>query len=764
MGRELALALRPSPDYDEVRYRQRLTAEALTILRDRPTFSLGGARDVRATVGQAALGGVLEPLDLLDIASMLDAAREARRTLTRDVQAPLLAAVAERIEPLPSLSAEIRRSIDPRGGVTDAASSALAAIRREIHVTHERLMERMQELMRSAVGRGVAQEPLVTLRERRYVIPIKAEQRSQFPGVVHDVSQSGATIFVEPLAVVDAGNRWRELQMEEQREIERVLRGLSADIGSEEAAILESIAALGAIDLVLAKARFGLAIEAPLPLPGEDPTWLAPAGEYRLIDARHPLLKGSVVPISLVVGGTEARVLLITGPNTGGKTVALKTAGLLACMAQAGLPVPAEVGSRLPVYREVFADIGDEQSIEQSLSTFSGHVSNIIVILREADAASLVLLDELAAGTDPAEGAPLARAVLEALLERRSSVLATTHHGELKAFAHETAGVMNASVEFDPRTLAPTYRVIVGLPGGSNAFAIARRLGMPEEIVRRAEEAVAPEQAQLSGLLTRAQAERDQLAGERQGEQFARREAEDIRTALADRLRGIEEERESLLASARAEIEEDVRDARLALRRARRDIERAERETLLTAASRLEEASDVAERIERRRRVRRRRGYSEEATPVDRIVAGDRVWLTGLEQPGEALGPPDERGELEVMLGSLHTRVRREQVRRVAHGGGVVLEVSLPPPPLSAAEEIEVRGQTLDEAMPRVETFLDQAFRAGHTRVRIIHGKGTGTLRRAVRDRLAAHPLVRSYETAERAEGGEGVTVAYLGG
>ena len=765
VGRELALALRPSPDHGEVRYLQRLTAEALAILRDRPAFSVGGAHDVRAMVGQAALGGVLEPLNLLDIASTLDAAREVRRALTRDVQAPLLAAVAERIEPLPSLSAEIRRAIDPRGDVTDAASVGLGAIRRELRLTHDRLVERMQEIMRSAVSRGVAQEPLVTLREGRYVIPIKAEQRSQFPGVVHDISQSGATIFVEPLSVVDAGNRWREMQIEEQREIERVLRGLSADVGSEEAAILDSIAALGEIDLVLAKARYGIAIAAPLPLPGEDPAWLALEGEYRLIDARHPLLKGDVVPISLAVGVAEARVLLITGPNTGGKTVALKTAGLLACMAQAGLPVPAEAGSRLPVYREIFVDIGDEQSIEQSLSTFSGHVSNIIAILRDADVASLVLLDELAAGTDPAEGAPLARAVLEALLERGSSVLATTHHGELKAFAHETTGVMNASVEFDPRTLAPTYRVVVGLPGGSNAFAIARRLGMPEEIVRRAEDAVAPEQAQLTSLLTQAQVERDQLSGERQAEQIARREAEEIRAVLAERLRGIEEERESVLGTARAEIEEDVREARLALRRAGREIERAERAALLAAAPRLDEASDVAERIERRRRARHRRRDTEESTPADRIIAGDRVWLTGLDQPGEALGSPDERGELEVMLGSLHTRVRREQVRRIARGGGaVVVDVSLPPPPTSAAAEIEVRGQTLDEAMPQVETFLDQAFRAGITRVRIIHGKGTGTLRCAVRDRLATHPLVRSYETAERTEGGEGVTVAYMGG
>lgn len=766
VGRELALALRPSADRDEVVRRQRMTAEARSLLAQRPSFSTGGARDVRMLAGKAARDGVLEPAELLEVAATLDSADIVRSFVERLAErAPLLLALVDEIEPLPSLVAELHRCIDERGEVTDVASPALGAIRREVRSAHDALLARVNDVMRAAVARGLAQEPLVTQREGRYVIPVKADFRGQLPGVVHDVSQSGATLFVEPLEIVEMGNRHRELLLEEQREIDRVLRRLSADIGSEAAAIERDVELLGEVDLALAKARFGEAMGAAA-LPGDGPaqTWIVAApGELRLVDARHPLLTGDIVPISLHVGGDDVRALLVTGPNTGGKTVALKTAGLLALMAQAGLPIPAEEGSRMPVFSSVHADIGDEQSIEQSLSTFSSHITKIVAILRAARDTTLVLLDELAAGTDPAEGAPLARAILEELLDRGCVVIATTHHGELKAFAHETPGIVNGSVEFDPETLAPTYRVIIGLPGGSNAFAIARRLGMDEQIVRRAEAAVGPEQLRLEDLLSRAQRERDLLGEERRAERIARDEAEAIRDALDARLRGIEQERERAVEEARAEIEHDLREARLALRRAEREMRRLQREgALQRAAEELRVAESRAESIERRAKSRlRARRDAGEATTLERIAAGDRVWLAGLPQPGEALGPPDDRGEIEVMLGSLRTKVRQEQVRRVARAGGSPVDVAtLPPAPRSPGDEIEVRGQTLDEALPAIDTFIDRAFRAGVPRVRIVHGKGTGTLRRAVRDMLTKHPLVRSIATPPPERGGEGVTEA----
>jgi DNA mismatch repair protein MutS2 len=771
-GRDLALALAPSPDYDEAVRRQRETAEARRLLQVKPRTGLRGAHDVRPLASKAALGGILEPQDLLDIASAMAAARDLKQSIERlDESLPLLSQVVEFVEPLTRTIDDINRCINQRGEVTDQASPALGAIRREVRSLHERLYTRLQEIVGSAATRGIAQDPIITLRDGRYVIPVKADMRGQIKGIVHDVSGSGATVWMEPLAVVDLANRWREAQIEEQREVERVLRALSGDVGAGADAVTYNVEALARIDLALAKVRFGDEIGAPeLPYAGEDQPWIVRApSQLHLLLARHPLLKPPVVPTTITVGGAH-RVLLITGPNTGGKTVALKTAGLLALMAQSGLPVPADTGSRVPVFESVFADIGDEQSIEQSLSTFSSHMTNIIRILAHARATSLVLLDELAAGTDPAEGAALARAIIDRLLEIGALTVATTHHGELKAYAHSTDGVANASVEFDPRTLSPTYHLTVGLPGRSNALEIATRLGMPSDIVDAARASMSPEQLQVESLLSDIRREREGASDARRAEEIARREAEEIRGQLADRLDRIDDERERLLARARDELATDLERARALLAEAERQIER---QKLAAAEEKLRRAADEAERIaakaERPRRERRPPPRREKAVPAgpppEEIQPGDMVWLRGMDRFGEAVAAPDAKGEVELTLGPLRSRVKLSQVERVqrpapSKATGTVTTDLAPLP--AVGMEIELRGQTVDEAVPAVERYIDDAFRAGLPSARIIHGKGTGTLRRGVRELLARHPLVASYEEAPPEAGGEGVTIAHL--
>lgn len=732
----------------------------------RPYSGIGGARDVRAATEKAARGGVLTPSELLDIAATIQAGRELRQVLSRlALLLPLLHAISQRIDDLSNLSAEITHAINAHAEVNDHASPALLEIRRQIRTAHDRLQQRLQEFINSPLARQVLQEPIVTLRDGRYVVPVKADFRSAVPGIVHDVSQSGATVFVEPLAVVELTNRWRELQAEEKHEVERILRRLSSLVGNSASNILETVQALAEIDLTMAKARFGVALGAnELPGEGEHQPWIAPSpAPLHLFQARHPLLTGHVVPIDLHVGGTY-RILLITGPNTGGKTVALKTAGLLALMAQAGLPIPAERGSQLPVFDNVFADIGDEQSIEQSLSTFSSHMRNIISIVQEATPKSLVLLDELAAGTDPVEGAALARAILIHLLSVGCLTIATTHHGALKSFAHQTPGVMNASVEFDPETLAPTYRLRIGLPGRSNAVAIARRLGLPESILQAAQEALPPEQVEIENLLAELQRERDEAAAARRAEEQARQEAEEIRARLAERLEAFEDTRDQLLSEAEAEATRAIEAVRMHLREAERRLERVQRaEELREAAAAITAAEEELARA-KRRRPRRRRRLKVGPAPTE-VRPGDRVWLRGLGRAGEAITSPDERGEIEVTLGPLRTRVRVDQIERVERSIGrqpASERVVTAPPPPTVPLEIEIRGQTLDEALPKVERYLDDAFRAGLPWVRIIHGKGTGTLRQAIRDLLARHPLVRHFEFADPREGGEGVTVAHF--
>ena len=565
-----------------------------------------------------------------------------------------------------------------------------------------------------------------------------------------------------------------------------MLRELSALAGESAEEIVDTVAALAQLDLALAKAKLGEEMDAvELPHAGEAQPWIVDSGgEMHLLNARHPMIKQDVVPITITVGG-EWTALLLTGPNTGGKTVALKTAGLLAVMAQSGLPVPADRASTMPVFASISADIGDEQSIEQSLSTFSSHMTQIIRILKEARPDSLVLLDELAAGTDPIEGSALARAILGRLLEIRCLAIATTHHGELKAYAHTTPGITNASVEFDPETLAPTYHLTIGLPGRSNALTIAERLGLPKELIATARDSIAPDQAQVESLLTDIRRERDDAISARLAEERARNEAEETRaqakatqTEAEERLAEVEERLDAMVERTSAELEKDAEAVRHLLVEAEAAVERGRAKR---AAERLEKALERRKQIEEKREAVRppkrppppkKRAPAADTGPAPRdIEAGDLVWIVGYDRYGEAMGPPDDRGEVELQMGPLTARVRLEQVERVQrpkHKEGApadtgTISLSTGDAPIEVPDlDLDLRGQTVDEAIPAVDVYLDRAYRAQLPFVRIIHGKGTGTLRARVRELLAKHPLVREYEQAPRNEGGEGVTVAHL--
>ena len=795
-GREAALALRPVVDRPRVVRRQRITAEVVHLSRLGAEVSLAGARDVRPLAERAERGQVLAARELLDIADAARSAGNVRRTLVRLApDAPLLGTIGGRIGDLGPLGSLIGQAISGRGEVLDEASPELGRIRRAVAAAHDQLQQRMQAMAQSPALRGVLQEPIVTIRDGRYVLPVRAESRGALRGVVHDRSASGATIYVEPLAVVDLGNRWRELQVQERHEVERVLRELSQVVGETEPEITGAVDRLAEVDLAMAKGRLARELRALDLHERGAQGWLGEApGELQLLGARHPLLTGDVVANTIAIGESD-RVLLITGPNTGGKTVALKTAGLLVLMAQAGLPVPADRGSHVPIYESVFADIGDEQSIEQSLSTFSGHITAVISVLERADERSLVLLDELGAGTDPTEGAALGIAIVDRLLASGASLIATTHHSELKLYAHRTGSVQNASMEFDLGSLTPTYRLTMGLPGQSNALAIAERLGMPNEVIELARSGLSGEERQLETVLgeLRAQlaaAERRAVAAADDAERARRlrREREQELDSLAGESMRLREE-------ARIRIRNELSDVRRLLQRSRREIEAAR---LAQAAEDFRRAEEAADRL-REEAAGSESGGSDpagdgpargelvgpaavahgSADPETRagetadelsaiadhelaIWPGATVWLRGVSVPGEALGYPDQRGDFEVQLGALRTRVRVEQVRATAeHGAQTDERPRLPPAPWSPSE-IEIRGQRLDEAVPLVEQFLDAASRSGHGHVRVIHGRGTGTLRRAVRDLFDRHPLVTAHQPAESREGGEGVTVVTL--
>lgn len=813
-GKELALSLLPSTDLTEVQTRLDTTGEARRLIETRPEVTLGGARDMREAVRIAAIGRSLDSATFLQLAATLESSRNLRRLVLKQGQSGdfyHLGQMAQRLVDLPLLEAEIERTIGPDGTVLDSASPALKRIRDETRVAHGRLLEKLNSILSSAQYQPAIQEAIITMREGRYVIPVKNDFKGQLRGIVHDQSASGATVFLEPLAVVDLNNRWKQLQMDEREEIERILRELSGQVARHASEIVTAVEALAEIDLALAKAKYAAALRANQPkLSTPDAAGEAENRLLNFIQARHPLLTGKVVPIDIYLGA-DFRVLVITGPNTGGKTVSIKTAGLLTLMAMAGLHLPVEEGSQALVFQKIFADIGDEQSIEQSLSTFSSHMTNIIGILDEVDKQTLVILDELGAGTDPTEGSALARSIIQFILERDADAVITTHYSELKSFAYATPGVQNASVEFDVQSLSPTYRLNIGLPGRSNALAIANRLGMRQDVIEQARSLVAPEETQVDTLLAQIHQEREETANVRIQTMKLRAEAERERDELKRQLRNIDEVRRKAAAEGRQEARQEleaeldtVRKESAALRQRLMEIEQAARQAATSAeiAAQMEKQrralAEAERRVEALQKEARRRaqtraaqtsgnGKAETLKPEDLILKpGDRVLIETLQQEGVLLNGPDAEGRYEVGFGSFKLKVASGDLRKLA---GKPRTADTPPRTRASrldedyarekevavrvnargrkeipdtAMELDIRGMRAEEVFAELDRYLNDAYLSNLPFVRIVHGKGTGVLRQVVRDILKSHSLVSSFRLGENGEGGDGVTIAKL--
>jgi DNA mismatch repair protein MutS2 len=767
----------PSGDPQQVKYLLDVTAEAVQLGVQFPDLSIGGARDIRDFVNRAEKGFRLQSAELLLIMDTLRAGRELRRFFQRLADAPTrypnMLEFAEAIDNFSPLETDLTRSIGPRGDVLDSASEALSRIRKAVRVAHSRLQDRLHSFISGGRFGSALQENIITMREGRYVVPVRSDARGVVKGIVHDTSASGQTLFVEPFDVVELNNRWREQQMEEQREVDRILDMLSSKIGDEADGIGRMVEAIAAIDLAMAKARLAGRMEATRPrihtpvagrrVRSEDAGH--PSHYLRLVQARHPLIDPSeVVPTDIEIG-ERYRVLLITGPNTGGKTVALKTVGLLTLMAQTGLFIPADDTSVVSVCPSIYVDIGDEQSIEQSLSTFSSHIRNIIAMLDHVGSDSLVLLDEVGAGTDPQEGSALARAIISELLRKRAMVIATTHYSEVKAYAYATRGVENASVEFDVKSLRPTYRLMIGIPGKSNALAIATRLGMPKRIIDEAGTMLEPGDTDAAQLIDDIRTRRDEISRELDSVKRAEDEVRELRRRAARNLREAEELKRIAREEAIAEVQGELASAREAAREiGRQHLARSTAPTVdrQQISRSLKEAEETVKSVQRRKQPRGRQ-IQVETTP---IRVGDRVKVLAFDEEGEVVRI-DER-DAEIQMGSLKVRQPIASLERIGRARQPQLRssASLARDLQSSMEavpiELDLRGKRAEEIGPIVDSYVNDAYLMGMPFVRIIHGKGTGALRQVVRDLLREIPVVAKSEPAGAKEGGEGATVAHL--
>ena len=758
-GREICLGLVPFDDLAAAQAAQAETEEAAVILQYTGGHPLSAFPDIRPALTVCEKGGDLSAGMLLNVAEVLRVSRAARDALvTERENTPILRGMAEGLFTARNIEKDITDAILSEDEIADRASAELMNIRRHLRGAQDRIRDRLNQMLRSAEMQKALQDPIITVRNNRYVIPVRAEFRSMVPGLVHDQSSSGATLFIEPMAAVEMGNELKQWQLKEQQEIARILAALSAEVAPYAAGLSETVELLARLDFIFAKGLLSRRLVCVSPK-------LNDRGSLKIIRGRHPLIDpAAVVPSTIWLGG-ELNTLVITGPNTGGKTVTLKTVGLFTLMAQAGLHVPADLGTELAVFEQVFADIGDEQSIEQSLSTFSGHMSYIVEILRNVTPRDLVLFDELGAGTDPTEGAALAQSILTRLLHIRVRTMATTHYSELKAFALTTKGVENASVEFDVETLRPTYRLSIGVPGKSNAFEISRRLGLPENLIEQAKTLLSGNAIRFEDVIANAEYHRQVAEKERAIAQEASRETVRLRDEAESLRREMEQKREQSIRKAKE-------DAKRILEQARRESEGmiAELKRMKKNAA---QAGDAGVN-ELRRRLDRdidemseglREAPAESGEAPESVKEGDRVRILTLGAEGVVLAPPDAKGEVRLQAGAMKFSAPLAQLRLLRAAPEkekTTVRAKTGMMARTVKSECDVRGMNLEEALDSVGRYLDEAVLAGLNEVYVIHGKGTGILRAGIQQDLRKNRHVKSFRRGMYGEGEDGVTVVTL--
>ena len=765
MAKEKAEALLPYTAMTDITQAQQETTEAVSMILRKGTLTLGGFREIRPQMKRAAMDGVLSMGELMNIGSFLYVCRRAKEYAKHENKTESyekLDALFELIQPIVSLENEITKCILSETEMSDTASAALHKIRREIKQSHEKVKDQLNSIIASSAYKNMLQDPVVTIRNDRYCVPVKSEYRSTFPGMIHDQSNTGSTVFMEPLSVVQLNNKIKQLQAEEKKEIEKILLELSEKVTEQREILQANMEVLTHLDFVFAKGNLSLSINGTQPL-------FNLKGYINIQKARHPLLEEKkVVPISIYLG-KDFTTLLITGPNTGGKTVALKTLGLFTLMGQAGLHIPAFDHSQLAVFDNVFADIGDEQSIEQSLSTFSAHMSNIVTILEEVTPYSLVLFDELGAGTDPTEGAALALSIIESLRKRKIRTAVTTHYSELKVYALSTEGVENACCEFDIETLRPTYRLLIGIPGKSNAFAISKRLGLSDEIIEGAKEFISHDEARFEDVITDLEISKKSVAFEQERAEQYRKEAERLKEEVAYQKNKTKEQKEKILSRAREE-------ARQIYQQAKEEADNIIKQMNQTA----KESADRQKLSQQRSAIKAKLSSMQEAflkspkkksthKPPQQLQPGDKVYVISFDQSGTALCAPDKNKEVMVQMGSMKIKVPLSELmlddtpkpKNETPKKMISTNVKAGKSQYISAE-IDCRGQLVEEALGNIDKYLDDAYLSGLKQVTIIHGKGTGALRSAVQTYLRTNSHVKSYRPGVYGEGEMGVTVVEL--
>ena len=764
---KLADELTPLTSEKIIKEELRSTTEAVDLIVRKGPLPTGGLYDIREALLLAKKGGSLTMRQLLEVQNVLGISSEVVAFMHDDAL-PALKYIGEMVDLIVEFTAlekEISRCILTEDEMADNASPKLKDIRRSIHQQNQAIKNKLSRIITSSSNQTYLQDAIVTMRGGRYVIPVKQEYRSFFPGMVHDQSKGGATLFIEPQGVVELNNKLRELEVEEQLEIARILAELSSRVAEHYREIRSNLELLIKLDFIMAKGKLSCKMHASEPKIDVD-------GELRLMSARHPLIEyKKAVPVDIRIGG-DYRTLIITGPNTGGKTVSLKTAGLLVMMAQSGLHIPASHASTLPIFGEVFADIGDEQSIEQSLSTFSSHMKNIVSIIDKASYDSLVLVDELGAGTDPTEGAALAIAILERFYDSGALTMATTHYNELKKYALATSGVENAAMEFDVETLTPTYRLLIGVPGKSNAFEISKKLGLSESVIERASEHIKHGDMEFENVISSIEDDKRKAAADRLDAESMRAEIEERLKKLEEKEKAISEKRADIISEAKREARELLRETKSAVKDVQKDLRRLQKSgahtnlntgALEKSRRKINEAEDlVSEKVVKQ--------VNSEPVSADTLKIGDRVKLLTIGQNGTILSLPDEKGNLMINIGALKVKARLQDLMLINEGkdrkpqakssskyGSLLRSKSS-----SVSASINVMGKNLEDALADVEKYLDDVYMAGLDMVSIIHGRGGGILKDGIRQMLKRKKYVDSYGAASYNDGGEGVTVVRM--